>query len=107
VRAYLTAHGTDPATVDEETYNDICIMYNDGIIGNYGLLQVLGTLTAGQFNTVLPKGKQPFKLKDIIPTQYEYLYPPLTEESKREAANKNLMNFVKSAPNAPSHLFKD
>lgn len=82
-------------------------MYNDGIIGNYGILQVLGTLTAGQFNTVLPKGKPPFKLQDIIPTQYEYLYPPLTEESKKEAVNKSLMSFVKSAPNAPSHLFKE
>ena len=82
-------------------------MYNDGIIGNYGIIQILGTLTAGQFNTVLPKGKQPFKLKDIIPTQYEYLYPPPTEESKKDAANQNLIKFVKSAPNAPNQLFKD
>lgn len=82
-------------------------MYNDGIIGNYGILQVLGTLTAGQFNTVLPKGKPPFKLQDIIPSQYDYLYPPLTEKSKKEALNKSLMSFVKSAPNAPSHLFKE
>lgn len=69
-------------------------MFHDGIIGNYGVLQVLGTLTAGQFNTVLPKGKQPFKLQDIIPQQYEYLYPPLTEESKQEAISKSLMAFA-------------
>ena len=56
---------------------------------------------------MLPKGKPAYKLQDIIPIQYEYLFPPLTEESKKEQLNKNLMNFVKSAPNAPSHLFKE
>lgn len=101
------AHGTDPDSVDEETFTDICVMYNDGVIGNLGILQVLGSLTAGQFNSVLPKGKTPFKLQDIIPTIHEYLYPPLTEESKREAVNKSLLGFVQSAPNAPSHLFKE
>jgi hypothetical protein len=56
---------------------------------------------------MLPKGKQPFKLKDIIPTQYEYLYPPLSEQDKKDLANKSLLNFVKSKPNAPQTLFGD
>lgn len=96
----MTAHGTDPATVDEETFTDICVMLNDGIIGNLGVIQVLGGLTAGQFNTVLPKGAQAFKLQDIIPTQYEYLYPPLTEEAKKEAISKSLMTFAQANFNA-------
>ncbi len=80
-------------------------MYADGIIGNFGLLQILGSHTAGVFNSLLPKGKQPYKLQDIIPIQYEYLYPPLTEQDKRDLANKSLLNFVKSKPNAPKTLF--
>jgi hypothetical protein len=80
-------------------------MYHDGIIGNYGLLQVLGSHAAGFFNSMLPKGKQPFKLKDIIPTQYEYLYPPLTEQEKKDQVNRSLMAFVQSKPNAPNKLF--
>ncbi|CAB4121439.1 hypothetical protein UFOVP11_22 [uncultured Caudovirales phage] len=103
----MTAHGTDPATVDQETFTDICVMFNDGIIGNLGIIQVIGTLTAGQFNTVLPKGATAFKLQDIIPTQYEYLYPPLSEEAKREAINQSLMAFAQMHPNAPSHIFKE
>jgi hypothetical protein len=82
-------------------------MYNDGLIGNLGLLQVLGTLTAGQFNSLLPKGKQPYKLQHIIPTQYDYLYPPLTEQEKREKASESLLNFIKIKPDAPKVLNKD
>lgn len=103
----MTAHGTDPNQVDEETFTDICIMYNDGLIGNFGLLQVLGTLTAGQFNSLLPKGKQPYKLQHIIPTQYEYLYPPLTEQEKKVKASESLLNFITTKPDAPKELFKD
>jgi hypothetical protein len=82
-------------------------MYNDGVIGNLGLLQVLGTLTAGQFNSLLPKGKQPYKLQHIIPTQYEYLYPPLTEQEKKAKASESLLNFITTKPDAPKELFKD
>jgi len=81
-------------------------MYHSGLIGNIGLLEVLGTLTAGQFNKMLPKGKTGFKLKDIIPNAYDYLYPPLTEQDKKEQASQNLLAFALMSPNAPTHLFK-
>jgi hypothetical protein len=55
---------------------------------------------------MLPKGKQPYKLQDIIPTQYEYLYPPLTEQDKKDKTNKDLLNFIKSKPRAPTKLFE-
>jgi hypothetical protein len=97
----LTAHGTDPNAIDEQTFTDICIMFNDGIIGNLGILQVLGLLTAGQFNKVLPTGKPPFKLQDIIPNAYDYLYPPLTDEQKKEQVNKNLLAFAMMNPEKP------
>jgi hypothetical protein len=95
----LTAHGTDPDLVDEQTFADICIMFNDGVIGNLGIIHILGILTAGQFNKVLPKGKPAFKLENIIPQVYEYLYPPLTDEDKKEAVNKSLLAFAMMNPN--------
>lgn len=103
----MTAHGADPSKIDEEVFTDICIMYNDGVIGNLGILEVLGTLTAGQFNKVLPKGSSPYKLQSIIPQAYEYLYPPQTEQDKKEQASQNLLAFAMMSPNAPSELFKE
>ena len=79
-------------------------MFNDGIIGNLGLLQVLGSHAAGHFNSLLPKGSSPYKLQDIIPNQYDYLYPPLTEEAKREQTSKDLIAFAMMHPGAPDVL---
>ena len=76
-------------------------MFNDGIIGNLGILQVLGLLTAGQFNKVLPTGKTPFKLQDIIPSVYDYLYPPLTDEQKKEQVSNSLLAFAMMNPDKP------
>lgn len=100
------AHGTDPATVDEATFNDICIMYADGIIGNRGVLEVLGTLTAGQFNKMLPSGKSAYKLSDIIGNAYDYIHPPLSEEDQKELVNQKLISFAMMNPKAPKKLFE-
>lgn len=97
----MTAHGADPDNVDEETFGDICIMYNDGVIGNLGLLQVLGSLTAGQFNKMLPKGSTPYKLQDIIHSSYDYIFPPLSEQDKKAQVNKRLLQFIQMMPDAP------
>lgn len=100
----MIANGADPDNLDEETFGDICIMYNDGAIGNLGILQVLGALTTGQFNKVLPKGTTPYKLQDIIPSAYDYLYPPLSEQDKKAQANNRLLQFVKSQKGVPKSL---
>lgn len=81
-------------------------MYHAGIIGNLGILEILGTLTAGQFNKMLPKSKAPYTLKQMIPNAYDYLYPPQTEQEKKEQASQNLLAFALMSPNAPAHLFK-
>lgn len=81
-------------------------MYHAGIIGNLGIIEILGTLTAGQFNKMLPKGKAPYTLKQMIPNAYDYLYPPQTEQEKKEQASQNLLAFALMSPNAPAHLFK-
>lgn len=101
------AHGTDPELVDEETFADICIMFNDGVIGNLGILEVLGTLTAGHFNMSLPKGKRAYTLKDVIRSQYDYLYPPKSEDIQKEEVSQNLLAFALMSPGAPSNLLKD
>jgi hypothetical protein len=100
----LTAHGADPALVDEETFNDISVMYHAGLIGNIGLLEVLGNLTAGQFNKMLPKGKAGYKLRDIIPHTYDFIYPPLSEQDKKAQVNQSLLAFALMSPGAPSIL---
>lgn len=102
----MTAHGADPDSIDEETFNDICIMYNDGVIGNTGLLEVLGSLTAGQFNKMLPKHATPYTLQTIIPSAYEYLYPPLSEQDKKKLVSQKLLAFAMSSPDAPKVLFE-
>jgi len=79
-------------------------MYHAGIIGNLGILEVLGTLTAGQFNKMLPKGKAAYKLKDIIPNAYDFIYPPLSEQDKKEQINQSLLAFALMSPGAPSIL---
>ena len=82
-------------------------MFNDGLIGNLGVMEVLGMLTAGQFNKMLPKNSTPYKLQNIIPQAYDYLYPPLTEQEKKAQAEKNLLAFAMMSPDAPSILFKE
>lgn len=100
----MTAHGSDPDSVDEATFTDICIMYADGLIGNRGILDVLGTLTAGQFNKMLGKGQTPYTLDKIIARAYDYIYPPLTDEQKKEEVSQKLLAFAMMAPGAPEFL---
>lgn len=86
----LVANGTDPDTIDEEVFLDICIMYSDGLIGNKGLLEVLGSLTGAIYNYMRSENQSAFKLKDIIPKAYNYIYPPLTKEQEKIRQMKHL-----------------
>jgi len=79
-------------------------MFNDGVIGNLGIIETLGTLTAGQFNKMLPKGSSPYKLSSVIPRVYDYIYPPLTEQDKKEQVSQQLLAFAMMSPNAPDIL---
>lgn len=101
----MYAHGADPDAVDVETFGDICVMYNDGLIGNRGILEVLGSLTAGIYNYIRPQNKPAYKLQDIIPQVYEYLYPPLTAEEQYNKTQQDLKSIILA--NAPKGIFKD
>ena len=80
-------------------------MYVDGLIGNRGLLEVLGVLTAGQFNKMLSKGQTSYKLENIIPRAHDYIYPPLDEKTKQKQVSDQLLAFAMMSPNAPKILF--
>ena len=79
-------------------------MFSDGLIGNYRIIETLGNLTAGVYNYMRSATAPPYKLQDIIPTVYEYLYPPLSEEEKKNAVSKQLIAFAMMHPGAPKEL---
>lgn len=72
----MTAHGSNPDTVDEETFRQICVMYADGLIGNFAIIETLGNLTAGVYNYMRAANTTAYKLRDIIGKSYDYIYPP-------------------------------
>lgn len=80
-------------------------MWADGVIGNRGLLEVLGSLTAGVYNYMRSENQRAYKLNDIIPRSHDYLYPPLSDEQKRAQVNNSLLSYLRISPNAPQGLF--
>lgn len=82
-------------------------MYVDGLIGNRGLLETLGSLKGAIYNYMRAENQRAYTLQDMIPRAHDYLFPPLSEKDKAESVNKNLMQFMQMAPNAPTNLFKE
>jgi len=82
-------------------------MYADGVIGNRGLIETLGGLKGALYNYMRPENQRAYTLQDMIPMAYEYLFPPLSEKDKTEKVNKNLMQFMQMAPDAPVNLFEE
>lgn len=82
-------------------------MYADGVIGNKGILEVLGSLTGAVYNYMRSENQRAFNLQDIIPRAYDYIYPPLSAEQKARQASEALKQFMKIAPNAPKGLFEE
>lgn len=82
-------------------------MFVDGLIGNRGLLEVLGSLTGAVYNYMRSENQRAFTLQDIIPRSYEYIYPLPTAEEKAKKVNDALINYMRISPNAPKNLFKE
>lgn len=82
-------------------------MYVDGLIGNRGLVEVLGSLTGAVYNYMRSEKQRAYTLQDIIPRMYEYIYPPLSEEEKAKKVSDALINYMRISPNAPKNLFKE
>lgn len=94
------------AALDDVTMLQIQTMYADGVIGNHKLIETLGNLVAGVFSYMRPSGAPPYKLANIISSAYDYLYPPLSEQEKKEQANTSLLAFMTQAPGFNESLFK-
>jgi hypothetical protein len=83
--------------IDDLTMTNIQTMYADGLIGNYGLLTQIATLTNGVFNYMRQSNSPPYKLVNILGSAYDYIYPPLTEEQKKASVNDGLIGFMSQA----------
>lgn len=94
------------AQLDEVTMAQIQAMYADGIIGNRGLMVVLGQLTTGVFNYIRPMHAPDYKLSKILGQAYDYIVPPLSPEEQAEATNNALKMFITAAPGFNKDRFK-
>ena len=87
--------------LDEATMNEITVMYADGALGNYGVLQTLGSLTAGVFNYLRGANSPPYELKNVLGNVYGYLYP-----EKEANPNEALLTFMEQAQGFNISKFK-
>jgi hypothetical protein len=87
--------------LDEATFNEIVVMYADGLIGNRSVITTLGTLTAGVFNYMRPSGSQSYDLKSVIGSAYGYIY----EDIKADPSD-SLLSFMSQAPGFTMDKFK-
>jgi len=67
------------------------------LIGNFGILTQLATLTNGVFNYMRTANSPPYKLANILGSAYDYIYPPLTAEQQNAAVNDSLLAFMSQA----------
>jgi len=91
--------------LDDVTLANIQTMYADGLIGNFGILTQLATLTNGVFNYMRPANSPTYKLANILGSAYDYIYPPLSEEHKKAAVNNSLLAFMQQAQGFDKTLF--
>jgi hypothetical protein len=87
--------------IDEATWNEITIMYADGLIGNRNLITTLGKLTTGVFNYMRANSSLPYDLKSVIGSAYGYIY-----EDKEADPSDALLTFMSQAPGFNIDKFK-
>lgn len=87
--------------LDESTMNEITVMYSDGALGNYGVLNALGSLTAGVFNYLRGANSQAYDLKSILGSCYGYLY-----SEKETNPSESLMAFMSQSNGFNMSQFK-
>lgn len=91
----------DIDALDEATMNEITVMYADGLVGNRSLLSMQGTLIAGVFNYLRASGSQPYTLKSVLGSAYEYFYG-----IEKADPSQSLLMFMSQAPNFKMDRFK-
>ena len=91
----------DIDALDEATMNEITVMYADGLVGNRALLNMQGTLVAGVFNYLRASSSQPYTLKSVLGSAYEYFY-----DIEKADPSESLLMFMSQAPNFKIDRFK-
>lgn len=91
----------DIDALDEATMNEITVMYADGLVGNRSLLTMQGTLIAGVFNYLRASNSQPYTLKSVLGSAYEYFYG-----IEKADPSESLLMFMSQAPNFKMDRFK-
>lgn len=82
-------------------------MYGDGVIGNHKTIELLGTLITGVFNYMRdPAKSRAYTLANVGGSAYDYLYPPLSAEALKDAANNSLLAYMSQAPGFAKDRFK-
>ena len=92
--------------LDSQMAANIQSMYADGMLGNRTIIELLGTLIAGVFNYIRPSNSPAYKIQSVIGGSYEYIFPPLTKEQKKEQVNNSLLAFLTQAPGFDKDRFK-
>lgn len=91
----------DIDALDEATMNQIMVMYADGLIGNKSLLVNQGMLVTGVFNYLRGNNSQPYTLKGVLGSAYDYIY------NEPEAdPSESLLLFMSQAPGFTMDRFK-
>jgi len=91
----------DIDALDEHTMNEITVMYADGLVGNRSLLTMQGTLIAGVFNYLRANNSQPYTLKSVLGSAYEYFYGV-----EKADPSQSLLAFMSQAPDFKMDRFK-
>ena len=87
--------------LDDAIFNEIVVMYADGLIGNKNLITTLGTLTAGVFNYMRSSSSLPYNLKGVIGSAYGYIY-----NDEEANPSDSLLTFMTQAPGFTMNKFK-
>ena len=95
------------AVLDDVTMARMQTMYADGVLGNHGLITLLGQLTTGVFNYMRASNASEYKVAKIIGQAYDYIYPPMTEEQRKASLNESLLTFMSQAPEFKQERFKN
>jgi hypothetical protein len=91
----------DIDALDEATMNEITVMYADGLVGNRSLLTMQGTLVAGVFNYLKASNSQPYTLKSVLGSAYEYIYG-----IEKANPSESLLTFMSQAPDFKMDRFQ-
>lgn len=92
--------------IDEETFNDICVMYGDGVLGGRAIYDALSPITTAVFNYIRKPETAPYNADAIFPWITEYTKNPEFEPTLEDKNNQALLVFMTQAPGFNMERFK-